>query len=98
MDNAIIILGIASAIAVGAMSPGPSFVMVARTAVASSRSDGVVAALGMGLGGTIFAIAALLGLHALLALVPWLYLAVKTAGGAYLFIWDGESGNRQSRH
>ncbi len=84
MDNTLVVLGIASAVAVGAMSPGPSFVMVARTAVASSRSDGIAAALGMGMGGAIFAIAALLGLHALLASVPWLYLAVKTAGGGYL--------------
>lgn len=48
MDNTLSLLGIAGAMAVGAMSPGPSFVMVARTAVAS-RGDGLAAALGMGL-------------------------------------------------
>lgn len=57
------LLGIAGAMAVGAMSPGPSFVMVARTAVAS-RSDGLAAALGMGAGGLAFSIAALAGLKA----------------------------------
>ncbi|HJW57174.1 MAG TPA: LysE family translocator, partial [Burkholderiaceae bacterium] len=94
MNNTWIIISIATAVAIGAMSPGPSFVMVARTAVASSRRAGLLAALGMGIGGMTFAIGALLGLHALLAAVPWLYLLVKILGGAYiaylgLRIWRG---------
>ena len=84
MNTMITVLSIGSAIAIGAISPGPSFVMVARTAVASTRSNGMAAALGMGLGGTIFAAAALLGMQALLASVPLLYLVLKAAGGAYL--------------
>ncbi|HEX6692166.1 MAG TPA: LysE family transporter, partial [Burkholderiales bacterium] len=85
---------IAGAITLGAISPGPSFVMVARTAVASSRADGLAAALGMGVGGVIFAAAALLGLHVVLTAVPWLYLGLKVLGGAYLLflgamIWRG---------
>lgn len=76
------------------MSPGPSFVMVARIAVASSRSDGLAAAIGMGLGASGFSIAALLGLHALFALVPWIFTALKIVGGLYLLylgyrIWRG---------
>ncbi|HWT19358.1 MAG TPA: LysE family translocator, partial [Variovorax sp.] len=43
-DVTIPLLGIAGAMIVGAMSPGPSFVMVARTAVSSSRGDGLAAA------------------------------------------------------
>ncbi|OEZ27871.1 LysE family translocator [Variovorax boronicumulans] len=87
------LLGIAGAMAVGAMSPGPSFVMVARTAVAS-RSDGLAAALGMGAGGLAFSIAALAGLQAAFLAVPGLYLAIKAFGGAYLIylgfrIWRG---------
>jgi threonine/homoserine/homoserine lactone efflux protein len=94
MNTTVAILGIAGAIAAGAISPGPSFVMVARTAVASSRSDGFAAALGMGVGGVVFALAALLGLHILLSSVPWLYFIVKLVGGAYLAylgyrIWRG---------
>lgn len=84
MNNAFILISIGGAVAIGAMSPGPSFVMVARTAVASTRENGLSAALGMGIGGMLFAIAALCGLQALLAAVPWLYLAIKVAGGAYL--------------
>ncbi|WP_422099778.1 LysE family translocator [Variovorax sp.] len=87
------LLGIAGAMTVGAMSPGPSFVMVARTAVAS-RADGLAAALGMGAGGLVFAIAALAGLQAAFLAVPALYLAIKGFGGAYLVylgirIWRG---------
>ena len=87
------LLGIAGAMTVGAMSPGPSFVMVARTAV-TSRSDGLAAALGMGAGGLVFAIAALAGLQAAFLAVPALYLAIKGFGGAYLVylgirIWRG---------
>jgi threonine/homoserine/homoserine lactone efflux protein len=84
MNNALVMISIASAVTIGAMGPGPSFVMVARTAVASSRSDGIYAALGMGLGGMLFAVAALFGLHALLAAVPWLYMSMKIFGGLYL--------------
>ncbi|OGB24823.1 MAG: threonine transporter [Burkholderiales bacterium RIFCSPLOWO2_02_FULL_57_36] len=84
MNTAMTILGVGSAIALGAMSPGPSFVMVARTAVASTRANGLAAALGMGMGGILFAAAALLGLQALLASVPWLYVALKVVGGGYL--------------
>jgi len=93
MDTTLSLLGIAGAMAVGAMSPGPSFVMVARTAVAS-RGDGLAAALGMGAGGLVFAVAALAGLQAAFLAVPALYLAVKGFGGAYLVylgirIWRG---------
>ena len=80
--------GILAALSVGVISPGPSFVMVARTAVASSRSNGLAAALGMGAGSVLFALAALLGLHATLLAVPSLYLALKVAGGIYL-AWLG---------
>jgi threonine/homoserine/homoserine lactone efflux protein len=93
MNNTLSLLGIAGAMAVGAMSPGPSFVMVARTAVAS-RTEGLAAALGMGAGGVVFAIAALAGLQAAFLAVPGLYLAIKGFGGAYLVylgvrIWRG---------
>ena len=78
------LLGIAATLAVGAASPGPSFVMVAKAAVSSSRSAGLAAALGMGAGGVIFAAAVLLGLHGLLLAVPAAYLVFKVAGGLYL--------------
>jgi threonine/homoserine/homoserine lactone efflux protein len=93
MQELTALLGIATAISIGAASPGPSFVMVARTA-AASRSDGLCAALGMGLGGLVFALASLLGLHGLLLAVPSLFWLLQVAGGLYLAylgvrIWRG---------
>jgi threonine/homoserine/homoserine lactone efflux protein len=92
----IAVAGILGALAVGVVSPGPSFVLVARMSVALSRRDGLAASLGMGLGGVMFAALALAGLIAVLAQVPWLYLALKLTGGLYLLylavqIWRGAS-------
>jgi threonine/homoserine/homoserine lactone efflux protein len=77
-------LGILAALCVGVVSPGPSFIMIARTAAAASRADGLAAALGMGAGGFFFGLLALAGLQGLLAAVPALYLGLKIAGGLYL--------------
>src|SRR5205085_7867128 len=73
---------------------GPSFVLVARISVAVSRGDGVAAALGMGVGGVIFASLALFGLQAVLVSLPWLYTGVRLLGGTYLLylavmLWRG---------
>jgi threonine/homoserine/homoserine lactone efflux protein len=84
MNATLAILAIAAAIAIGAASPGPSFVMVVRTAVAKSRADGLAAALGMGVGGVIFCALALFGMRAVFAQAEWLYVAFKLAGGCYL--------------
>ena len=84
MSPALAVLAVAGAIAVGAASPGPSFVMVVRTALARSRRDGVAAAFGMGIGGVVFCSLALLGLRAVFAAAPVLYLGFKLAGGGYL--------------
>jgi threonine/homoserine/homoserine lactone efflux protein len=86
METIAALASIAGALTLGAMSPGPSFLMVARTSIASSRAAGLAAALGMGVGGVLFAAAALLGLHVVLLAVPWLYIALKVLGGAYLVI------------
>lgn len=84
MQDLTALIGISTALAIGAASPGPSFVMVARTAAASTRANGLCAALGMGIGGLTFAIASLLGLHGLFLAVPSLYWILKIAGGLYL--------------
>lgn len=94
MELSASILGIALAVTLGAMSPGPSFLLVARTSLAVSRQDGLAAALGMGVGAVAFAAVALFGLLAVFAAVPWLHLAIKVLGGAYLLyfgwrIWRG---------
>jgi threonine/homoserine/homoserine lactone efflux protein len=94
MELIISLAALLGALTLGAMSPGPSFVLVARTAIARSRSDGLAAALGMGIGGVIFSVLVVLGLHAALNTVPQLYAVLKVAGGIYLLylgirIWRG---------
>jgi threonine/homoserine/homoserine lactone efflux protein len=74
------------ALLAGVISPGPSFVMAARTAVARSRADGLMLALGLGFGATLVAALCLAGLHALLTAVPMLYTVLKVLGGLYL-LW-----------
>jgi|SRR4051812_25196836 threonine/homoserine/homoserine lactone efflux protein len=84
MQEVASLFGIVGALVIGAVSPGPSFVMVARVAVSTSRPNGIAASLGMGLGGVVFAAAALLGLQAVLLAVPTLYIGLKVLGGLYL--------------
>ena len=94
MDPILAVLAILGALFIGVISPGPSFVLVARTAIAVSRSDGLAAAVGMGLGGVTFGVLALAGLTAVLATVEWLYAGLRILGGLYLMylailIWRG---------
>ena len=84
MEIFAIYFAISAAILLGAMSPGPSFIVVARAAVAGSRGQGVLAALGMGFGGSLFAVAALLGLQFILLAVPAIYRALQLIGALYL--------------
>ena len=94
MEATLALLSILGAIAVGMVSPGPSVLFVARLSAQSGARAGLAAALGMGLGGFLFAVLAIGGLTALLAQAPWAYLAFKIGGGAYLLylgwrLWRG---------
>lgn len=96
MSSVAALTGILLALLIGAASPGPSFIIVSRISIAASRSEGLAAALGMGVGSAVFGSLALLGLTALLLQVAWLYLILKFAGGAYLIylgfrIWRAAS-------
>ncbi len=84
MESSGIILGILGALLLGAMSPGPSFVLVSRVAAGTSRRSGVAAAIGMGAGGVVFALLAVFGFIAILQRVEWLFLTLKVCGGIYL--------------
>lgn len=85
-SDLIALSAIGIAILFGAMSPGVSFLLVARTAMSSSRRAALAVAAGMGFGALIFAAIALAGLHTLLTLIPSLYTGLKVAGGCYL-LW-----------
>src|SRR5262245_45423825 len=94
MAASTVLLAILGALFIGAVSPGPSFVLVSRIAITQSRLRGLAAALGMGVGGTLFAALALLGLAVLLTRVEMLYVVLKLLGGLYIGwlgvrIWRG---------
>lgn len=82
--EAVALFTIVLAIGLGAMSPGPSFVMVARTALAATPAHGRLAALGIGAASLIFSVAAVTGLGVVFLAAEWLFVAVKVAGGAFL--------------
>nr|WP_321270214.1 LysE family translocator [uncultured Tolumonas sp.] len=77
-------IAITGALAAGAISPGPSFIYVARNAISLSRQHGFATALGMGSGACTFAMVALLGLQAVFTAVPFAFWLLKIVGGVYL--------------
>ena len=93
MEPVAALAGFLGVLLVGSVSPGPSFVLVARTAAARSRRDGVAAAPGMGVGAVVFTMLVLLGLTAVLSRVPSLFTGVKLLGGLWLLLawrlWKG---------
>lgn len=85
-DGLPILLPLALAHFAAAASPGPSFVLIARTAAARSRAAAMRMSVGLGLGALFWAAAALFGLSLLFQLLPWTFLALKIAGGLFL-VW-----------
>lgn len=86
--------GVAAANILGAMSPGPAFVLIVRTAVAGGRDAAWRPIAGLALGAMVWCAAALWGLQAVFAALPWLEGALPVAGGAFLLylavmIWQG---------
>ncbi|WP_249359308.1 LysE family transporter [Cupriavidus sp. 2SB] len=86
--------GIGATLAVGAASPGPTFLMVARTAVSRSRRESLTLVTGIGLGSVLLATLAVCGLHTLLVAAPKAYFVLRVIGGIYLLavgfsMWRG---------
>jgi threonine/homoserine/homoserine lactone efflux protein len=78
----------------GAMSPGPAFVLVVRTAVAGGRDATWGAIAGLALGAMVWCAAAIWGLQAVFAALPWLERVLPLGGGVFLvylsaMIWHG---------
>ncbi|WP_368030628.1 LysE family translocator [Arcobacter sp. s6] len=68
----------------GSMSPGPSFILVAKTAVSKPLSEGIGVSIGLAIGAVFFTLLAIFGLYALFETVPFLYGVFKLFGGVYL--------------
>jgi threonine/homoserine/homoserine lactone efflux protein len=84
-------LTVVSICALGAMSPGPSLVVVLRHTLAGGRAHGVVAAVAHGVGIGIYALLCISGLAFLVTELPPAYLALQWGGAAYL-AWLGFKG------
>ena len=87
---------VAAIASVGIMSPGPDFLAVSYAAITGLRRDAAAVAAGVVLGNGIWAGAALLGVGALFALFPSLFLAIKLSGAAYI-AWLGIQLLRSAR-
>lgn len=88
-------LAFLAASVVFAYMPGPAMLYVAAQTVARNRAAGLMAALGVHLGGYVHVFAAAAGLSALFLAVPVLYTVVKAVGAVYL-IWLGYQMIRRS--
>ena len=79
-------LGFAFLTLLGAVSPGPAVLMSARTGVTEGLRTGFFLAAGIGVGGVVWASAALFGLAVVFQAAPTLLWLFKIIGGAYL-VW-----------
>ncbi|GAA4666859.1 LysE family translocator [Kineococcus glutinatus] len=89
------LLALLAAWIVAVVSPGPDFLAVLRTAAAGSRRDGLLVAAGVVTGICCWALAAMLGISALLESHASLYLLLRYAGAAFL-VWFGISALRSA--
>lgn len=69
-----------------AISPGPAVLMAARTGLTEGFRTGAFLAAGIGVGGVVWASAAMFGLNLVFAAAPALLWALKLLGGGYL-LW-----------
>lgn len=84
-------LALAAICIMGAISPGPSLVLIMRNTVRGGRWHGMATGLGHGLGVGLYALIAAYGLALLLTTTPWLFQLVQYAGAAFL-AWLGLRG------
>ena len=70
----------------GAISPGPSLVVVLRNTISGGRTRGVVTAIGHGIGFSIYAFIAVMGLSSLILANKQVFYLLQSAGALFL-IW-----------
>ncbi|WP_233160808.1 LysE family translocator [Actinophytocola xanthii] len=80
------LLTLGGIILVAAMSPGPDFVIVLRSAVVSGRRAGMACAAGIASGVFAWAVVTALGIAGLLAASAVAFTVVKLVGAAYLVL------------
>ena len=81
---------------VAVAAPGPDMVLVLQQSITRSRRAGLLAALGITTGATVWLLGALFGLSALLQALPWLMSWLELLGGLMLIL-IGATGLRSWR-
>ncbi|MEH6545694.1 MAG: LysE family transporter [Sneathiella sp.] len=84
MEFLLPLLTLATVQILAVISPGQSFLVISKLALSTGRPAALFASVGMGLGSTIWAIAAMIGLAVALKHDQWLYAMLKFCGGSYL--------------
>ena len=88
MSVVLMLAGVWAVNLLGAMTPGPAFVMITRISAGQSRPAALAAAAGAALGVLVWATAATLGIQVLLARAMAVYVGLQIAGALYL-LWLG---------
>lgn len=68
----------------GAISPGPNFLVVTQQSLNSGHRAGIITGFGVAFGDFIYASAGLFGLATMITLAGWLFGLIKALGGIYL--------------
>ena len=82
------LIGMSFVCAMGAISPGPSLAVVLRNTISGGRTQGVMTGIGHGLGFSIYAFIAVMGLSSLLFANEYIFHLLQWAG-ALVLIWLG---------
>ena len=83
MDNYSIII-LALVCASGAISPGPSLAIVVKNTMDGGRTQGILTGVGHGLGLTIYAFIAIMGLSSIFIGNPRVYASIQILGSLWL--------------
>ncbi len=67
------------------LTPGPNMMYLVSRSISQGRTAGLVSLCGTGVGFVIYLAMANLGMAAVFAVVPWLYIGLKAVGAGYLF-------------
>ncbi|MGH1564593.1 LysE family translocator [Mumia sp. DW29H23] len=67
------------------LTPGPNMLYLVSRSISQGPAAGLVSLTGTAVGFAVYMVMANIGLAAVFVVVPWLYVALKVAGAAYLF-------------
>ena len=84
MENLIALLTFGALYLAAKASPGPIFLVLSNYSMAGLKRSAIMIAIGITTGSLAWAILSMAGISAILAKMPWLYLALKAVGAVYL--------------